>query len=340
MKYSEFIKEFSAKKYRPAYLFAGEEDYLAENAIVALVKRLMPPEERLMNYTLVYGGEADNLPDVLFTPPIFGSFRVTEVRQAQKLTKASLKAVVRYLTNPPRDGCLILWADPEKKSKGGYKRKKEPDFNSAVKNLIDAIECKKLTDNELTGWMNRYLKRQKKTIDSKAEGRLISINWPSIRELASELDRLVMMVGDTEQIRAVDIDEMGGASFAMERWALTNAVVSGNSSEAIRAVQNLYLQKLEPTQIIGDLFRMFYNLWVINYFQKKRMDKKISSVLHVPAFVMQTQSRYARRLNTEKIQNGLLRLLDADKNIKRGERMGGVELNMLITDLLKYTSGK
>lgn len=340
MKYEAFIKEFTAKKYRSAYLFIGVEDYLAENAINALVKRLMPPEERSMNYTLAYGGEADSLPDVLFTPPIFGSFRVTEVRQAQKLSKAPLKAVVRYLTNPPRDGCLILWASGETKEKGGSKKKKEPDFLSAVKNLIDPIDCKKLNDSELAAWIKRYLKRQKKSIDTEAEGLLVSINWPSIRELASELDSLVMMVGDVELIRAVDIQEMGGASFAMERYALTKAVGSGNASAAFRSVQNLYLQKLEPTQIIGDLFRLFYNFWVIDYFLSKRMENKVSSVVHLPPYVLRELAGQTSRLSKERIQSGLLRLLEADKNIKRGERMGGVELNMLVADLLQYTSGK
>jgi len=82
MNFAAFHKEFAAGKYRPAYLFVGVEDFLAEAAIQALVKRLVPQDEQALNYTVIYGTEADELPDTLFTPPVFGALRVTEVRQA------------------------------------------------------------------------------------------------------------------------------------------------------------------------------------------------------------------------------------------------------------------
>ena len=323
MTFAAFQKELERKKIRPVYLFAGKEDFLAETGIRSLVDMLITPEDKSLNYVVYYGKDAESLPETLFTPPIFSSRKVTVVRQAQDLSGRSLDAVEKYVKNPPKDGCLIMWTGDEDKRKKFYKK---------VSKLVDTINCARLRENQLGPWINEYSQKIGKKIESKALAQLCSINWPSVRDLASEIDRLGLMVED--------VKDMGGGSFAFDRWILTDAVASGNKKLATEAVRRLYMSNIKPTQIIGDLYRLIRNLWIIKWFQSKRQINRAKDVIGLPPFVFNRYCNYTNNVTRNGLEDGILRLLEADLAIKRGLRKDELELGILISILINMIRGK
>ncbi|MBT7787839.1 MAG: DNA polymerase III subunit delta [Calditrichaeota bacterium] len=318
-------KEIAKGQFRPAYLFSGKEDFIAESGVKTLLDSLLKPEDYSLNYFLYYGKDADSLPETLFTPPLFGGMRVTVVRQAQDLAGASLNAVVKYLKNKPKDGCLILWAgEPDLRKK----------FFKSIKGIVEVVDCKPLSDRELSRWINGYAARFGKEFDSEAVAHLSSINWPNLRELASEIEQLTLMVGDAPVISTTDISEMGGCSFAFDRWTLTDAVGAGDAKTAHEAVLRLHLSGLTPTQIIGDLFRLFNNLWILRYLVDKRKTNEASKSIRLPQFILQKYISLARKTTRNGIEDGILRLHEADLNIKTGNLNGNRELGVLVSSLV------
>jgi DNA polymerase-3 subunit delta len=328
MTYTAFKQEFVKGKIRPAYLFLGEEDFLAESGAAILTDKLLTPDEKSMNLSIFYGSEAVGLSDALNTMPVFGGYKVTIVRQAQDLNAKNQEVVLNYLANPPDDGCLILLSRKIDKRKNLLKE---------IFVKIEIVECDKPRPQQLNVWIKEHIAQWNKRLDQEALGKLTSINWPGLRELAGELDRLTLLVGDTEVITAKDIEAQGGGSYLFVRWALTDAVAAGDIKSALLSLENLQFWNSKPMQIINDLYRLFNGLWIVKYFVQRNKigEGKQNSGLH--PFVYDKYTGYAKKISHKAIEDGLLRLFEADLNIKRGIRQPDIELSMLVIDLASAT---
>jgi DNA polymerase III delta subunit len=349
MDYAAFKKELERGTIRPAYFFVGEEEYLIDAAEKAIVQKALKPEDRMLNLCIFYGGDTNGLQEALVSVPVFAPFRVTAVRQARDLKQNDVKAVISYLKTPPQDGCLILLLPgklDKKKSPGKepsepiepvVSKKGKPEKRKSIYDElaghIEPIVCKKLSSGELGRWLKERLKQHGKKIDDHAFSLIQEVNWPTLRELFEELDRLIMLVGDREQISAEDVRELGKSSFAFERWSLTDAVGLGDVAAASEAVKNLQYWNMKPVQIIYDLFRMFHRLWLVNWFIKQRKLDQARQVVNVHAFVFKKLVDCAGRVDRQVLESGLLRIYEADVNIKQGLRQPEQEVNLLALEL-------
>lgn len=329
LKYPDFTKNVSKGLILPAYLFTGKEEYLAESAVDAIIEKLLSEDERDLNLNIVYGKDAEGLREALATPPVFAKYRVVVVRQAQDLQVKFVEAVNAYLKQPPADGCLLMIAmDGERKA--GVRKL---DTN------IETVECPKMKDAELARWSGDYLEKHSKRVESAAMERLISLNWPGLRELAGELDRLILLVGEKQAITFADVEELGTESSMMVRWKLSESVTALDLPGALNALENLLYWGLHPNQLIGDLFRALHQLWVIRYLQDSRKPELIREHLPLKDFVLNKLTQQATRIPLVRIETALLRLEEAELNIKRGLRSDDVEIGVLLVEVLTTLRG-
>jgi len=326
LNYSSLQRELDKGVIRPAYLFTGKEDFLAEAGVKVLTAKLLTDDERDLNLNVFYGRDADRLQDALMSPPIFAARRVVVVRHAQELSVKQLDGVIRYLQNPPADGCLILWAGDLDKRKTFHKR---------TEGLLEPVLCGKLKDTELSQWMHQQTSARGKKLEEGAVQRLSVLEWPGLRELASELDRLMLMVGDKDRITAEDVEEMGGGSYEFERWALSEAVGAGDLAKALQTVENLQTWSAKGTQIIGDLHRLLRQLWFLRYHIEKKTTDEAKRALHLHEFVFGKLLRQAQRCPMVALEDALLRVLEADLSIKRGLRPDSLEASLVVADVVR-----
>jgi len=319
-------QEVKAGKFRPGYLMVGKEEFLADFAERELCRSLLAADERDLNLNIFYGRDADGLVDALMSPPIFAARRVVVVRHAQDLSPKNLDAIVYYLKKPPSDGCLILVA-------GDLGKKKT--FHKGVDGLIESVECAKLKDRELGKWMRDYVTAIGKSLDDEAVSRLISLNWPGLRELAGELDRLSLLTGETRAITVADIEELGGGSFMFDRWKLGESVGNGDLATSMRAVENLQTWNVKPAQIVGDLFRTLRQLWFLRYHIDKKNMEQAKKELGLQEFVFARLARQAQRCPIKAFEDALLRIEEAELSIKRGLRPDFIEANLLVADTVR-----
>ncbi len=330
MDWTAFQRELGAGRIRPVYLFSGREDYLAEEGVRALVDRLLTPEERTLNLITVYGEDAEGLPDALATSPLLGKRWVVVVRRAEALSGRPLEAAVRYAASPPANGCLILCAGKVDMRRSLFKK---------LAGSVDPVDCSPVTGRRMAKWIREYIKRAGKRIEAEAVGRLTAVHWPSLRDLAGELDRLVLMVGDEPALKAADIEEMGGTTFALEVWRLTDAVGSGDLQAAAATLENLRRWNVKPVQIIGSLFRFYQKLWLIKWSQEHRRVGEVRKRVGLLPFLFDRYSNFAKSTDIKRIEAGVVRILDADLGVKSGVRSGEVEIPALVSDLIRTVKG-
>ncbi|MBM3328271.1 MAG: DNA polymerase III subunit delta [Calditrichaeota bacterium] len=325
MNYSDFQKHLTAGSLLPAYLFTGSEDYLAETGSDALVDIALPLDERQLNLTVLYGREPSGLAEALTTPPVFARMRVVVVKQAHELPDKMLDAVDRYLERPPEDGLLILRAADADRRKAFFRRK--------FANLT-VVDCETPRTRELGEWIRRYLQGIGYRIAADAVDHLGNVPWPGLRDLVQELDRLALMVSMGGEITRRTIEEAGGGGFVIQRYRLTDAVGRGDMVAAIQAGDSLRLWGgFKATQLIGDLFRFFSQLWFVKRAQERAMIDEAKRLLGLKDFVFQKHLGLVRGIARDTIERAIIRLHDADLAIKSGERDEEVEIDRIIIEL-------
>ncbi len=331
MEFSKFLGEIRRNELRSAYLFVGKEDYLIEIGIQELISRVLTPDEKDLNLSVLTAKDTDAISKTLYTPPMFAARRVILIKQAGDLKDKILEDVVAFLKKLPNDVCLILWAgEPDKRK----------SFSKLIDKLLDPVMCNKLKTNELQTWIAEYASKYGKKLDSEAISRLCAVNWPSLRELAGELDRLTLMIGAKEVITTVDIEEMGGASFGFERWRFADAIGAGDVSAALVTLKNLQDFGLKPNQIVGDLYRCLRQLWFIKWHIDQKKVAEAKAKLGVQEFIFSKLQRQAGAFSIAQLEEALLRVLDAELSIKQGNRDDEIEAMLVVTDVLAaLTSG-
>ncbi len=340
MEFSRFIADVRRNELRSAYLFLGKEDFLAETGVQELIARLLTPDEKELNLTVVTARDAESIALSLSTPPLFAARRVILVKQAGDLAGPILEVIAAYLKNPPSDACLILWAGEVDKRKIFYRKIVPQIFDKKIVPLIEPVLCNKLKPSELQTWITEYAKKYGKRLDSEAANRLGAVNWPSLRELAGELDRLTLMIGEKSVITTGDIEEMGGASFAFDRWRLSEAIGEGGMTAAVTAVNNLLDWGTKPPQIVGDIYRVLRQLWFIRWHIDQKKIAEAKSKLKLQDFIFAKLQRQAGATSLAHIEEAILRVLDAELSIKRGQRQDDLEAITLVTEVISALSGR
>src|SRR5262245_2789154 len=105
MKYSEFLKTLQSRSFQPVLTFLGEELFLKERALEALLKSVLDEDSRRYNYRSFVG---DELKDSSFleeasTLPMFSDLKVLYIKNAAALDKnigRFKESLERYLQQP------------------------------------------------------------------------------------------------------------------------------------------------------------------------------------------------------------------------------------------------
>ena len=178
----------------PAYLFHGDDDFLKEAKVRAIIERATDPGTRDFNFEALRGAELDagTLAAALAALPMMAARRVLVVRDVTALKKDARTALVKYLRRPALDTVLVLTAI------AGAKVDKE---------LLDgafAVEFKPLNENDLSKWIAHQTKALGVEITPKAAELLAGATGNDLALLTGEMDKLRSYTnGDTIDEAAV-----------------------------------------------------------------------------------------------------------------------------------------
>jgi DNA polymerase-3 subunit delta len=162
------------------YLFHGDDDYLKEEKIRALIDRATDPGTRAFNLDSWRGAEIDaaSLGLALDALPMMAERRVCILRDVTTLKKDARAALDTYLRHPAADMLLVLVAGSGTK----------PD--TALKNTATVVEFRSLNDDELVQWVMHHASKLGATIDQRAAELLCGATGNDLALLAGEIDKL------------------------------------------------------------------------------------------------------------------------------------------------------
>ena len=277
-------------------LIQGSESLLADRAISQVISQY--PNAQVSNLyadEIEVGIITDNL-----APSLFGDQRVVVIRDAQDLSAECSDELISYLENQDEYLILVLW------HKGGVKGKGLVDKVKKLNPQLISVEAIK-KDSEKSEFIRNEFNSYRRKITSEAIQALIDSLGSDMRELAAACSQLASDVALQKIIDEVDVAKYQQGRVESTGFDVADAVVDGNTAEALIALRNALATGTDPVLIVSALAASFRTLAKVSGSSRGSNSYELASSLALAPW----QIEKARKQLTGWSQNGLAKAVIA-----------------------------
>ncbi len=277
-------------------LIQGSESLLADRAISQVISQY--PNAQVSNLyadEIEVGIITDNL-----APSLFGDQRVVVIRDAQDLSAECSDELISYLENQDEYLILVLW------HKGGVKGKGLVDKVKKLNPQLISVEAIK-KDSEKSEFIRNEFNSYSRKITSEAIQALIDSLGSDMRELAAACSQLASDVALQKIIDEVDVAKYQQGRVESTGFDVADAVVDGNTAEALIALRNALATGTDPVLIVSALAASFRTLAKVSGSSRGSNSYELASSLALAPW----QIEKARKQLTGWSQNGLAKAVIA-----------------------------
>ncbi len=230
MDWQAIHQDLKKKIYYPVYLLMGEEPFYVDVISGIIEKTVLDDNEKEFNQTVLYGKETD-IPTIISTAkrfPMMANHQVVIIKEAQNLKEIEL--LEHYVTNPLQSTILVLC----------YKYKtvdKRKTFYKSVGSAGVIMESKKVYDNQMPGWISRYVSDHKYKISAGASQLLADHLGNDLGKVVNEIQKVFISLPKGQEITHELIEKNIGISKDFNVFELQDALATRNSLKAFRIVK-------------------------------------------------------------------------------------------------------
>lgn len=256
--YKEVLATIRKKPLLPVYLLHGEEDFLLDMALAELLSAALVPDQRSLNLDVVDCADVDGreIASRALSLPMMGDRRVVVARNVERLSQRDLELVTRYVENPSESTTLVLTG-----KKADLRRKPFSTLNAGGA----AFEFAPLNENRLPGWITERVRQKSATISEEAANLLAAYIGSSLREIESEIEKVLTYLGDRSDITVDDIAAVVGFSREFNVFQLQDAIGRGDTKNALNILDHMLDDGQGLPFIIVMLTAYFSSLWKLHH---------------------------------------------------------------------------
>jgi DNA polymerase-3 subunit delta len=322
------------KQFAAMYLVYGEEDLLVDECVQAIVEQAVDPSLRGFNVDIMYGSKVDAQDVVAHASsfPMMGERRVVVVKESEKLatTDAAREVLAAYIKRPLESTSLVFVAE-----KPDFHKKPFSDLNKSA----EIVECKPLRGNEVPGWISDRIAKLGKQASPEACRLLQAYVGNSLRTLQSEIEKLLVFVGDKQRIEPEDVAGVVGETKGFTIFDLQNAIGNRDISLAIQIVERMLDHGENPQFVIVMLTRFFTILYKFSEFRQRRSsEREIVAEVGLKPYYVKQYLAFSENFSKEQIEQSFRALLDADLTLKSTGRDPHLVMDLLVYSLVKGSS--
>ncbi|MEK6531238.1 MAG: DNA polymerase III subunit delta [Deltaproteobacteria bacterium] len=242
-------KSQTKKPLKPAYYLYGTDGYLVEDALRWLVKEAVGQGGfSSLNYHAYDGksSDADEMVSAASTFPAFSDKRLVLIKSAEHIKEASAERFCEYLKDPLQSTCLVFVS-------GAAKIDAKSPLVSAISACGTVKAFNTLDESGLVQWIRKEARRQGAEISDDAAKRLAAIAGPRLRDVKSELDKIILFALDAGTIEGKDVEDAGIDCKEESVFALSDAIGAKDLKKALK----VYCKVSEeaPLNLLGSIAR-------------------------------------------------------------------------------------
>ncbi|MBF0319964.1 MAG: DNA polymerase III subunit delta [Nitrospirae bacterium] len=240
------------KKGFPSHVYLlNYKDYFYLLEAIRLLRDYVDEEGRTFNfdvYDLDPGdGQASmaEIIDTLNMASLFAARRVICVKNFQKIKKADVNRMAKYVENPSPMSVLCLFS--QLKDKGD--KPSDKSHKTTVPFTLKTITLD-FNERELNGWAQKKIASYGCTIAVEAVNFLKDLCGDSVSRFANELDKLTLL--GRKEIGITDVEEAVFGTKGYTIFQVADAIGKGNKSAAL-AMYTKIRDGLDDTMVLGAL---------------------------------------------------------------------------------------
>lgn len=299
-------KELGKGEVRPAYLLAGGEPLLRDDALEALEATVLGGGPRDFNFDRleVPGATPGRLEEALATLPVMAERRLVLLRETEgrgaKLDAAFGEVIERFLSGAEKDSPTVLVVVSAKVDK-------RTKWVKAFRDPALLVACEAPTRaRELATFLAEEARRQGIDLDPEAASLLADRVGPQLLLLRQEIDKASLLAGPGETVTRRHVEQTVSAVAEEPIWDLTDAIGQGRTADAVDLLSRLLAQGAAPPAILGALASHFRKLVRVGHGES----------VGGPPFVVKKLTQQARRYPSRRLVTCLRAIHRADVELK------------------------
>jgi DNA polymerase III subunit delta len=330
-------KSIKKQQFQSIYLLFGNEPFLINETKRLMVDYVLQPEELDFNLSVfdleetpveVALEEAETLPFmgekriVFLHNPVF----LTAEKTKEKV-EHDVKRLEQYIDNPAPFSIVVIVAPYEKLDE----RKK---ITKELKRKAAVVEAKKLSENELMNWIQERVITLGIAIDNEAAQALVALNGTNLMMLSSEIDKMVLFVGENGRITLPIVEKLVSKSFEQNVFTLVEKILNRNVAESIEILQELIRQNEEPIKIVSIMAGQIRLLYQVKELANQGYpQQRIAGLLKVHPYRVKLAMEKTRMFQTKELLYLINELADADYKMKTGQMDKSLLMELIILKL-------
>jgi DNA polymerase-3 subunit delta len=326
MTYEQILNDLKRKVYYPVYFLHGDEAYYIDKISDFITENILTESEKEFNQSILYGKDLDvpTLMSYAKRYPMMSNHQVVMVREAQDLKNLLPKEnkkdekdfMIEYLQNPLKSTILVLC----------YKYK-TIDKRTKLAKVLDKtsvlFESKKIYENKLPEWINKFVQEQGFKINPKATMMLAEYLGNDLTKITNELEKLMLSLLPSTEISVNHIEENIGISKDFNVFELNDALGTKNVFKANQIV-NYFASNTKNNPLVFTIPQLFsYFLKVLKYHTLKgRPQNEVASALGVNPYFIRDYESAAKSYSTDKVIKIISSLREYDAKSKGVDNTG------------------
>lgn len=301
----------------PVWLWAGPEDYLKDDLFRILAAKLVDEDMASLNVNRFRGGD-DGIEAILIacqTLPMFSARRAIHLRDVDGLNRGDRDKLLAYVARPSPETALVLSADAHLRDSFCQRL-----VSAGVEPAIFWIPF----ESDTRKWIQIRFRDLGKRCDDGTAQALIDLcgagagERVSLREIAPEIEKVAMSVGERDVITGDDLVVIGRRADENLLYAISGSAAARDLSGALRALDGaLLFRDNTEVRIIANLTHLLQDV--------ARARDLVDSGLkigEVRAALKMWEKRWALveaalpRFTRDALGRGLLALAGADRTLK------------------------
>jgi DNA polymerase-3 subunit delta len=304
-------KELASGRVRPAYLLAGAEPLLRDDALDAIEEVVLAEGPRDFNLDRLEVGPATpgRLEEALAGLPVMAAHRLVVLRESEgrgsRLDASWGEVIERWISAADADTSTVLVVVCSKVDKRSR-------WVKAFRDPAILVACEAPTKpRELAGFLAHEARRQGVDLDPEAAALLADRVGPQLMLLRQEIEKASLLAGPGETVTRQHVEQAVSAVAEEPIWDLTDAIGQGRSADAVEMLARLLAQGAAPPAILGALASHFRRL--VRVGEGERVPG--------PPFVVRKLEQQARRYPARRLVACLRAIHRADVDLKGGSVM-------------------
>ncbi len=351
-----FASEIAGRKLRPAYVLVGDEVFFRKRCRDAILQSLIPPDMRdLSVYEFdLAETEVSEILDRARTPSLMAPFQVFFIRGVKTLyargsQKEKFEAIEAYAKNPNPDALLIFVADhisipADARRMELTDRERYERIRETLGEYCGIVELARVEENQAVRWLNGEAERQNAKLDADAARELVDALGGDMMMIASELEKLLLFVGEKKRVTLGDVETMVLAAKQRSHYELTDAISARDRVRALQVLDAMLSSGDGEEAAIGHLYMLaktFRQMLVIserNVRDSRALWQALWQGFRVPPFAAEDIIKQARRYKSRRELTRALRLIArADLALRSNPVSKRLLLEKLVLDLASET---